>query len=179
MDWQVYHVENCPIADKNKFVVVFENDQKYFGFLINSSHHKLLQKSHNKICVCTIDCVANTFLNHDSFINCSQEIILTANHLTDHRGEVCDDTKRKILKALLGCHILPDKYRLPLINKYIQFHPGSNPSKSPSPLTNSNTISSPTSPTKHKIITSAIPSFGSNNKDDDGDEDELNEAAEE
>ena len=108
MNWRVYRVENCPgvTPPKAKFLVVFEFEIDVRGFLINSNLHAILTQAHMQPCVARINHSTNQFLEYDSFIDCSKLVRLGVQHLYDHKGSVCEQTKKNIIKAVTACPVL-------------------------------------------------------------------------
>lgn len=108
MNWRVYLVQNCPgvTPPKAKFLVVFDFETDIRGFLINSELHPILQKPHMRPCVADIPVASNSFLDYDSYINCSKLIRLNAGHLYDWKGVVCEETQTNIITAVTACPVL-------------------------------------------------------------------------
>lgn len=123
MDWRVYLVNNCPIVEKTKFLIVFEFPDGVRGFLINSKHHDLLKKNHNKVCVVSILAETNLFLEYDSFVDCSKMIPLEVNHLYSLQGEVCEETRSKIIRSVLACPVLENKLKIHLTQEHSKYLP--------------------------------------------------------
>lgn len=123
MDWKVYLVENCPIIEKAKFLIVFEFPDGFRGFLINSKHHKLLQKNFNKVCVVSIKADSNPYLEYDSFVDCSKMIPLEIHHLYLHKGDVCEETKANIINSILACPVLEQRHKTHLLKVHSIYLP--------------------------------------------------------
>ena len=121
MDWSVFHILDCQHTTpvKNKYTVIFSISGDFHGFLINSSIHSFIKRrKHLEPCVVLVECITNNYLTHDSYIDCRGLYDFQGNQLNDHVGTVCNDTKTKIMHAVLSCPVLELKYKNYLLANY-------------------------------------------------------------
>jgi len=120
-DWSVYLIYNCRHTKppKNKYSVIFNFPVGFYGFLINSEIHPFIQKRNHLLpCIADIFCKTNNFLQHDSFIDCREMFDFDAGEIKLYKGEVCEQTKQNIIKAVTACPALELKYKNHLLGKY-------------------------------------------------------------
>ena len=100
---------------KDKFLVVVQTEPLWL-LIINSVIHSFVQKNQTLLnCQVKIDCAAHTFLEYDSYIDCSKIIdeieidrvhqILTY-HFHNSKGKISDAVKTRIIEAVTNNPLL-------------------------------------------------------------------------
>ena len=113
--WRFYYISYCfqaRPAPKPKFVVLVCKDTKYMGFLVNSGIHSFIQRQPDLLC-CQI-LVKNfdyKFLDHNSYIDCSELFEFDDSDLISPRDPVSNITKKAIQKAVSNAKTIPPYYK--------------------------------------------------------------------
>ena len=102
--WHIYHVKNCRHAKpkpKNKFVVIVHKDPMPWGFLINTGIRPFVQKQPDLlVCQVSINATDYQFLDHNSYVDCTELYLFDDTELLDAKGPVNQQTKAEIKKAV-------------------------------------------------------------------------------
>lgn len=120
-DWSVYYIYNSVHTNppKNKYAVIFDMIDGYYGFFINSEIHPfILKRSHLLPCIAGISKSSNNWLDYDSYIDCSKMFDFNFGELVTKMGEVSSDTKTNIINAIIACPTLELKYKNHLLQYY-------------------------------------------------------------
>ena len=112
--WCIYYVKDCPCTTphKDKFISIVCADIAPMGFLINTLIHKFIQERPNLLaCQVPIKQSEYGFLNHDSYINCTELFALDDNKLTVSKGKIKKQTISDIKAAVAGAKTIPAYYK--------------------------------------------------------------------
>lgn len=111
---------------KEKYLVIGHLGEKPLLFVINSKVHPYIQ-SHPDLLQCQVLITASDhcFLEHDSYVDCSQVIDSVAEaeirtqvlaDLGRIRGELNANTKQQIIQVVRGARTIPERYKTLIIN---------------------------------------------------------------
>lgn len=102
--WHIYHISNCHHAKplpKDKFVVIVYRALNPWGFFINSDIRQFVQNQPDLlICQVSIQAKDYKFLDHDSYIDCTDLFPFEDTELVDGKAQINDQTKADIKKAV-------------------------------------------------------------------------------
>ena len=112
--WRIYHVRNSPhtTPTKDKFVIIVCVDNTPLGFFINSDIHPYIQ-NHPKLLNCQILIKESEywFLNHNSYIDCTQLYKFGDDNLVDGREIVSEVIKKEIKRVVSSATMIEKRYR--------------------------------------------------------------------
>ena len=111
--WQVYYVRNCQFSTppKNKFVVIACIDNQPFCFFINTRvNNYLATRPHLAEGQADILLEDNPYLDHDSFINCTEIFEVDPVLLNDYRGDISPKTINNVLWSVARSKTLRARY---------------------------------------------------------------------
>ena len=121
MDWKVFHIKNFPFAKppKDKFLLVFQYENIIKGFPINSSVPTFIKSKKLLPCIAPICSDSNTFLDHDSFIDCTSLFDIENYYLYNEVcDEICDLSKHYVIKAILACRVLSSVEKMTILKAH-------------------------------------------------------------
>lgn len=105
---------------KEKYLLVVQVQSETTVLVINTSVNKFIQdRQHLLDCQVSIDVATNAFLEHDSFIDCTETQSLSTTDLIEEilkdmstlRGQITSDIKTKVIAALNDCYTI-EPYRI-------------------------------------------------------------------
>ena len=117
--WRIYHVRNSPhtTPTKDKFVVIVCIDNTPLGFFINSNIHPYVQNRPKLLeCQILIRASDNWFLNHDSYIDCTQLYQFGDDNLVDGREIANEEIKNEIKRVVSNATLIEKRYRNSILN---------------------------------------------------------------
>lgn len=119
--WKVYYVRNCrhTTPPKNKYVITFKHSNDiYLGIFINSQMTDFAKRSnHIKPCIAQIKQETDTFLAHDSFVNCADVYTYSIEDLIQFEGYVSQEAQVEIKKAITRCPVMKFKWKTSILDE--------------------------------------------------------------
>ena len=112
--WQIYHMPQFRHArphPKNKFVVIGYTRPAIHCFLINSQINEFFLKNELTECFTEISVSNHSYLDNNSFIDCTEMFEVHDYELTDPRDILTDDEQRAVWEAVQSCPILPQMHK--------------------------------------------------------------------
>jgi hypothetical protein len=112
--WRFYYIPNCrhtrPLP-KDKFVAIVCNAPNPMGFLINTSIRDYIKnRSYLLSSQIPISCEEYDFLDHDSYIDCSNLYPFNWCNLTSRRQRMGDNTISAIKRAVINSDTIEEMY---------------------------------------------------------------------
>jgi len=101
------HFSNLP--PKEKFLIIARVHTETLAFVINSTPAPFIQKRTNLLaCQVPIQCSSHTFLSHDSYIDCTEPILLKTHEIEERilsdirrvKGEIAQDVRQHVIDAV-------------------------------------------------------------------------------
>jgi hypothetical protein len=112
--WWFFFVRNTlyTVPRKDKYVLIVCTDAHCNGFFVNSTINPFTSK-HPELLACQVPLKASDyrFLQHDSYLDCSQLFPFDSDELLDGRGSVTEQTKAEVKRAVAGAVTIPQKYK--------------------------------------------------------------------
>lgn len=105
---------------KEKYLLVVQVQSETTVLVINTGINKYIQdRQHLLDCQVLIDVATHTFLDHDSFIDCTETESLSTTDLIEEtlkdmstlQGQITSDIKTKVIAALNDCYTI-EPYRI-------------------------------------------------------------------
>jgi hypothetical protein len=112
--WRIYFCPRCENAEpdpKDKLVVVVCTDPEILGVFVNTKSSTWLQKKSLEMCETSIEAEGHSALQYDSFVDCHSVYEFNDFELTQEKGEVSDEVKARLLKAIRDCPTIIRRHR--------------------------------------------------------------------
>jgi hypothetical protein len=113
--WQVYYTFcfQAKPHPKFKYVVLAHVTPTWcLGLFINSDLNTFVKHRSNLwVCMPGISSKDQSFLNHDSFIDCTSVYTFLATDLKDYRGKLSDTAIGDVLQALQDCSLVKNSHK--------------------------------------------------------------------
>jgi len=112
--WTFFFIRNAQytIPPKDKYVLVVCQDTECHAFFVNSKISRFIQNRPNMLaCQVLLKASEYDFLQHDSYLNCSQLYAFDEMCFTYGRGTVLVHTKKEIKNAVAIATTIDQKYQ--------------------------------------------------------------------
>jgi len=111
--WDVYYIQSCAYTHPNpkpKFVVIVHLNPIPHGFLINTKINDFI-KNKPYLLQCEAKIYAglhqNSFLVHDSYVDCRDIFPFQTEELTDRKGKLCYEAIQAVLECQRALENVP------------------------------------------------------------------------
>jgi len=121
------HFSNPP--PKEKFLVIARVHTDTLALVINSVPPPFIRRRANLLaCQVPIKCSSHTFLSHDSYIDCTESILLKTHEIEEQilgdirrmKGEIAQDMRQHVIDAVKKSPKMPRDLKRELVN---ELHP--------------------------------------------------------
>lgn len=123
--WMVFHVwmESTNPAKYKFFIVLSLYNKSAIGIIINSRINTLGESDRRLPCFAKLLKEQHTFLNHDSWADCTRTFTVPIEELTDLIGLIHTDAAQNIRTAVLDCPMLKNKTKKILSSVELPYEP--------------------------------------------------------
>lgn len=117
--WRIYRIKNCRYTHprKKKFIVIVCEDEKYMGFLVNSTISQFVcNRPYLLECQVPLSKSDYGFLFHDSYLDCSQIYAFEDDELVIGLELINDKTRSEIKAVVSKAKTIEKRYQSLILN---------------------------------------------------------------